>query len=332
MSDIEELVARGDAEALAKLAEGSDKAVAKAARRGLHKLRSRGVKIAAPQPVREQPSAKVETTAELPSLISSIDAAGERAVWLAKNDRDGVVVFEAYVHEQNGITQFRVTELARKQWRKLVRELSEPKPHFSVAEVPADYARAEIEAGYQRNQAAKRAAPVEYTRARPQLGKATPPAQHPALELWPQAQPVDRDALSRLHETPEIRAWMPEPAEIERTAIKLQEVETSQLLVSPQQKTAAAHDALSRAVREYFADAPRRERMRRRLLDSAYLMHQLGREEDARIARAAADGFTPEATPEESPFAQKLFEKCFRLPGAEEAPAEEKPSGLIIPP
>src|SRR5262249_36746460 len=129
------------------------------------------------------------------------------------------------------------------------------------------------------------------------------------------------------------RAWMPEPAEIERTAVKLQEVETSQLLVSPQQKTAAAHYAISRAVREYFADAERRERMRKRLLDSAYLMLKLGRDDDARHARAAVEVFLPDATPEESVFAQQLFEKCFRLPGAqEEEPKTEKPGGLIIPP
>src|SRR5262249_23826075 len=131
MKEVDELVARGDAEALAKLAEGSDKAVAKAARRGLHKLRSQGMKVAAPQIVRETPSAPVRAAAaELPSLASSIDAAGERAIWLARSERDGVLVFEAYVHEQNGLTQFRTTELGRKQWRKLVRELSEPKPHF----------------------------------------------------------------------------------------------------------------------------------------------------------------------------------------------------------
>jgi hypothetical protein len=332
MIDVDELVARGDAEALAKLAEGSDKAVAKAARRGLHKLRSKGMKVAAPHIVREAPSAPVHAAAaEMPSLASSIDAAGERAIWLARNERDGVLVFEAYVHELNGLTQFRVTELGRKQWRKLVRELSEPKPHFSVAEVPADYARAEIEAAYQRNQATRRAAPVEYTRARPQLGKAQPLGQHPALAI--EAPVPSREDLLRLHETPECRAWMPEPAEIERTAVKLQEVETSQLLVSPQQKTAAAHDAISRAVREYFADAGRRERMRKRLLDSAYLMQKLGREADALIARGAADQFTPEAATEESVFALQLFEKCFRLPGEkEEEPKAEKPGGLIIPP
>ncbi|HJZ85852.1 MAG TPA: hypothetical protein VKN99_11810 [Polyangia bacterium] len=337
---IAELVARGDAEALARLAESADKAIAKAARRGLHHLRTRGVKVAAAPVARERtrtPEAR-PAAAEVPCLASSIDGSGERAIWLARAEpgAGGVSIYEAYVHEQNGLTGFRVSEATRKSFRQLVRELLGESKQFSVAEVPWRWARAEIEEAYRRNLSVGRAAPVDFLRVRPQLGKAEPLAEHPALELWPQAPEVPREAGLRLHELPECRPWVPDPIEIERVALKLGEVDQSQLLVNDQQKAAARADVMARAVREYFADAGRRERMRRRLLDTAHLLALAGpaRAEDARAARAVADHFAPGASPEDSPFAQRLFEKCFRLPSSAEVTAEPRPAGggLIVPP
>jgi hypothetical protein len=341
---IDDLIARGDAEALARLAESSDKATAKAARRGLHALRSRGVKVVAPAPrppaPAPSPSPTAAAAAELPCLASSIDASGERALWLVRADRGGgMLVYEAYVHESHGVSQFRRSELSRKSWRKVGRELGGDREHFSVAEVPWSYARAELEEAYRRNLATGRAAPVEFLRARPQLGKAEPLAQHPALEIWPEA-PVEAVAeAARLHELAECRAWIPEQEELERTAIKLSEVAQSQLVVDEQQRRAARADALARAVREYFADPARRARWRRRLLDTAYLLHQRGRDDDGALARAVAEQMAAGGPAEESPFAQRLFEKCFRLdePAAEAGESTRRgatttPSGLIVPP
>src|SRR5689334_5090751 len=152
-ANIDELVARGDADALAQLADSPDKATAKAARRGLHLLRTRGLKTAAPVPAPKKTAPPARpASAEVPSLVSSYDPSGERAVWLARPDPGGgVLIYEAYVHEQNGVTAFRVSEASRKSYRKLVRDLLTEKQQFAVAEVPWDYARAQLEAAYQRN-------------------------------------------------------------------------------------------------------------------------------------------------------------------------------------
>jgi hypothetical protein len=340
-ASIDELVAKGDTSALTELAEGKDKKLAKEARRGLHVLRTRGVKVAALSPQQKETPAIVPAieAEELPCLVSSIDAGGERALWLVRAESGGgrLIIYEAYLHERHGITQFRASEIARKAWRKLSRELLAVKENFAVAEVPWRFARAALEEAYQRNQEAARSAPVEFLRARPQLGKAEMPARHPALELWDKVPAPSPEQATRMHDWPECRAWMPEPEELERTAGKLAEVDQSQLLVDAQQKTAARADAIARAVREYFEDPKRRARMRARLLDAAYLTHQAGRDDDAKVARALADEFEPGKKPEESPFSLRLFEKCFRPPPdaaseEEEAPPEPTPGGLIVPP
>src|SRR5262249_22545807 len=74
VSEIEELVQRGDAARLQELAESKDKAIAKEARRALHLLRTRGVTVA------EKPRAfklAVETEAAPPALASIVDGRGE---------------------------------------------------------------------------------------------------------------------------------------------------------------------------------------------------------------------------------------------------------------
>jgi hypothetical protein len=335
--DIASLIERGDVDALQKLAAGDDKARAKAARRGLHVLRTRGVRVAeAAPPARAAVATAPANAPELPCLCSSYDARGERALWLARPLPSGIAIFEIYISELQGVTGYRGGESTRKGYRELTRELLGERRDFAVAEVPWAFARAEVEAAYQLNLRLGRAAPPQFLRDRAQLGKAEPPATHPALALWPEAPAVAPADTARLHDLPECRGWIPERGEMERTAMKLEEVAQSRLVVSPQQKRAAGVDVLARAVREAFADGERRARMRKRLLDTAFLTHQVGsREADAACARAAADHFLPDAAVEDSPFAQRLYEKCFRLPGepeVETAPAPARPGGLIIPP
>jgi hypothetical protein len=346
---VAEALARGDATALAALSESNDKALAKAARRALHLLRTKGISTPElPPPKAMAPAATLrEPEAEAPCLVSSIDGGGERAVWLARAEpQGGILVFEAYVHEINGITQFRVSELTRKSFRNVLRELTAEKRSFTIARFPWRYARAEVEAAERRNKAQGRALPVEYARAKQQLGKAEPLATHPALELWPQADEVPVKNMVALHETSECRPWVPDADDLERTAMRLDEVEQSQLLVNAQQKISARQGALARAAREAYADAARVERMRTRLLDTAYLLAQLGpdRQADARAARAVAEVFVPGGSPGDHPFTVRLYEKCFppSEPGGAEGKAgeaadaartgERSPGGLILPP
>src|SRR5262249_45374424 len=150
----------------------TDKTLAKAARKALHVLRTRGVAapVAPVKAVLSADSLRVPE-AEVDCLASSIDGGGERAIWLARAESQGVAIFEAYVHEEHGITQFRSSEVSRKSYRNLNRELRGERMHFTIAPVPWSYARAEIELAYQRNQAAGRAIPVEFARARQQIGK-----------------------------------------------------------------------------------------------------------------------------------------------------------------
>jgi hypothetical protein len=340
MDQVDELVARGDVEGLTRLAESRDKAVAKAARRGLHLLRTRGHKVAqapaaaAPSAARSQPQ---EAPEELPSLASSYDGSGERAIWMVRLAPDrGVHIFEAYVHERFGITAFRASEASRKAYRKVVRELSAERKSFRVVDVPWSYARAEVEEAYRKNLATRRAAPIEFTRMRPQLGKVDPFGEHPALAIAP--GDAAGEAGAHLHELPEVRSWIPEREELERVAMRLGEVEQSQLLVTPQQKIAARAEAVARVARESFEDPERRARTRRRLLDTAYLLTRLGpeREADARLVRAVADEFAEDRPlAGEGAFARRLFEKCFPpavVAGEGQAAAERSPSGLIVPP
>ena len=70
-------VAARDAERVEALAASPDRAVAKAARRALYRLRSAGVATHAPGPVAAPPAAEPEGLPPLPSLLAPPDGTGE---------------------------------------------------------------------------------------------------------------------------------------------------------------------------------------------------------------------------------------------------------------
>ncbi|HZA50304.1 MAG TPA: hypothetical protein VE549_06160, partial [Myxococcaceae bacterium] len=108
-----EAAVRARAYALAEaLSTSSVKAVAKAAKKALYRLRSLGVEI---------PEKKSETSATPPtpleetpsSLISAITGTGEQALLLARPARGRVEVLQLVLSDEHGVVDLRVSELSR---------------------------------------------------------------------------------------------------------------------------------------------------------------------------------------------------------------------------
>jgi hypothetical protein len=345
---VDHLAAAGAAERLAALGASPNKDTAKAVRRALHALKSRGVDV--PEAARAPsggggagattagPAASVLTHApeEEPSSYASIlDGAGERMVWLVrKGQNNKLEVFEARLNDRLGVMEFRRGETTRKRLRNLAERLT-TENGFTVAPIAAEFARSLIEEAYEVSRTQERGLPGGFIEARPRLGKAPAPlATHPALAAAGAAEAVS-GGTDTLHKMAEFQSWYPDPEMLRVAAGRVEEVDQSQLVTDEKQRHEARLAAMERTCNETFTPDVRK-RYQRRLHEMAYLFQQLGRAKDAQLSLAAAreqdDTTNPAWT---SPFVRSLFERCLIKEGEEsKAPPEaERAAGgrLIIP-
>ncbi|MEK6608567.1 MAG: hypothetical protein AABZ30_12980 [Myxococcota bacterium] len=319
---IDELLMRGDADALARLAVDPSKDVAKQARRALHKLRSRGVAVPEPPapPPRFAPTpTRVETDAV--ALASAADGGGQRAVWLVRDQ----TIYEARISETAGLVELLFGEAGRRQVRT-IRDKLLALADLLVADVPPDYARWLMEEAYERTLAARRAVPPGFARARPALGPAERRFQrHPALDAVELAAELDDPAP--FLDGPVVRTWAPEREALDRCALHLAEVDQSRIVVDQRQRDEQRAATLAREADAYFTPE-RRALWGLRLLDVAYLLHARRRDAEARRARTIADLFARADTR----ATRHVFARCFKLDRhAQPAIEQGATSPLIVP-
>ena len=307
------LVERGDAARLARLGESPDKALAKRARKALHLLRTRGIAAPRPAPRQYRPEGPYAPAEEL-SLASMIDGRGERVVWLVRRADDGFDIFEAQLSDSRGILGFTVANAPRKEWRQhAARVVADPR--MAVARISERHARQLIEDGYQRTLQAGRVPPDEFARARLSLGHFEPEPRHPALDVAP---PYERDAvrgrLETLHALPEVRTWIPPEEALPALDLAVGNIVTSKLILGPAQRQEQLAAAILKVADEALTPEYR-ALLAGRLRETAYLLWQRGKGDEARLASTAA-ALTLDASvaASDNPFVRALFEKVVRVP------------------
>src|SRR6266511_2784009 len=131
---------------LAALAGHAGKEVAKEAKRALHILRTRGVAI--PEPPRPAPAASAAAPEPpLAAYATTIDARGERAVWLPRTiPGKGVEVGQAVLSDERGLLELQIGVVGRKEWRALVKDLVERRAAMGVREIERGRAAALVAA------------------------------------------------------------------------------------------------------------------------------------------------------------------------------------------
>ncbi|HVP62716.1 MAG TPA: hypothetical protein VMT11_19325 [Myxococcaceae bacterium] len=335
------------------LSRHPDREVAKAARRALYRLRSAGVSLAQPVRAPEAPPPASPAPAESLSGFASLpDGTGQRALLLAQPVRGGVEVVEALISDELGLLSISRAEMSRSAWRKLVRRpemerllpLSPEEGHALLAEA------------VRCNLATRTPFPPDSDLALRHLG-----VEAATTELPPLPAPEDGDAAlalesGALHREPELAAWLPPEPELKRLALRVDEVRTSPLALSPEQQAEALRERIRGQAEEFF-DPPHRQLYARRLWTVAQALERRGAEHLGRVARATARRLFHGSPGLFPPFAEQLYAKVLALmarpPGARapaqpgagvreegagaapatEAPPGERrsPGGLILP-
>jgi hypothetical protein len=300
------------------LAGSGHKSLAKAARKALYRLRSRGVQVAEPsRPVTAEPAHPVTPGPEpLPALLTSIDGTGERVLEIARPLRGGGVEAVQFLYsDEHGVTRIQVTELSRGDYRRVVKQATRPGPDAAV-ELPHAEALERLSAAVGLNQRARTAFPQGLDTVLRHLG--VQPRDVP-LELPPPEPDDERLAneAHKLHDEPEMRGWLPPVAELEKLAFKVHELETSPLALTPAQRNEELIEATHAQAHAFFASAEVRRLYAGRLWEMALHFERLGKEHPAQVARAEARRLVHGPGEPPSRFAERLYEKALLITMAE---------------
>ncbi len=320
---------------LAALAGHAGKEVAKEAKRALHILRTRGVAI--PEPPRPAPAASAAAPEPpLAAYATTIDARGERAVWLPRTiPGKGVEVGQAVLSDERGLLELQIGVVGRKEWRALVKDLVERGAAMGVREIERGRAAALVAAARAQNDRSGQRVPERADLWLGQLGPAAPlPDPAAAFPALPPGEEQDALAASgELHDLPLLASWLADEGFLREVAGKLDEIAVSPLYVDDAQRAGQMAHTVADAVDRYL-DEGRRARLSARLFSVAEHLLVAGDTGHARSAAAAARALAAGTPARSVPFARLLVEKAFpAAPAPQDAATEPRdPGSLIVAP
>jgi hypothetical protein len=228
-------------------------------------------------------------------------------------------VHELVLSDELGIVGHLEAETSRSAWRRSLREARGK----LVREIPLEEARGLLAEALRCNRATHSPLPKGAEDMLRRLGvepAAAPPPPLPGPEEGDATLALE---AARLHEEPELRGWLPPEAELKVLAARVQEVRTSPLALSEQQRDEQLLEKVRAMAVAFFT--PERSRLyARRLWHLADVFAETGRGPTASLARAEARRLFHQPPGLFSRFAEALYGKL--LPPSGRPPAPDVPS------
>jgi len=341
-----------------------DRAVRKAARRELHRLRSVGIE---PPPTPQQAvtaTAAPRKPNALPvseAWATDVDPTGSRALWLvAERPLGGVWLAAALLNDQRGLPELSLVDTTRKRFQRDF-EASQRDAGTWVS-LPGEYCLRLVREAVDLTREVGGGLPTRYQAFRDVFGEAPGPNER-AL-VYETISPVEvnfnpgwLDESPRLLAEPELGGWfVPMPAELRPRSLDVARAQSAGLLVPGHTPEQQANQLLADAAHQVLTPRMRRA-FRRRLEETAYILLSIDRLAAARLAVAAARALDEGGLPaDRHPLMRRLLATGLaRLVGgetvgghraseallelvarasqyeAQTGPVETRPSGLILP-
>ncbi|HYY06310.1 MAG TPA: hypothetical protein VE997_07015 [Candidatus Limnocylindria bacterium] len=263
-----------------------ERAVRKAIRRALYRLRQRGVPV--PEPAAPAATRRAPAASEAEGFLSLFDGRGDRLIWIVRPlPSGGALLVAAQVNEPEGLRDVSAGEASRKQIRA-ARQKLEADSHLRL--VAADWRTLDallVEAHARAGGGAARER--DYLRLRPRLTSEPPrPPAEPVSTRVTAPSAEESAALAAgsaaLLEEPELRPWFPPPEAAAPFVEEIAGLRDSPLVLSRAAEEERVREILGRAARALFPPAV----LARRLEGTAYLLAETGRAPAARRALAVA--------------------------------------------
>ncbi|MBI3074064.1 MAG: hypothetical protein HYY84_18295 [Deltaproteobacteria bacterium] len=292
------LVERANVDRLCALeSDPSAPHVTRAARRGLHVLRTRGVAV---QPAASRTSAWRVAAEPLPDARLGLDFMYDLQ-WLTvyrRNDTGDGVGLIATIDGEGALQSLEAIQTTRGRYRELALSVA-PRDAFTT-EIGADDAyRRLLTASATRDRLGR--PHLEYASI---LSKLTPlPETTPeaALLLPADAPAFDREAFTVFAERPELRTWVPNETSVRAFVEAVKDAQTSLVAIDNRQIAGQIQTVVARTAGQYFT-ADRSKTHARRFAD---LAGEFGRRAEAKAREVAlalssalaADGFDAASHP-----------------------------------
>lgn len=193
------------------LCGSAEKAIAKEAKRALHRLKAAGLKIDSVRPPAERPTPpSLPPEPDLPAYASAIDGqSGERIVFLPCPVPGGFDVAQVVLSDETGISSAQLTPIDRRGFKRFTERVAAT-TSMLIGAVPRLYARSLIAQALDRNAVARRPIPAGFNEVAFAIGPAPPPEPSPGRTLPSpaNAQTLTGEASVRaLLSSPHTQSW-----------------------------------------------------------------------------------------------------------------------------
>lgn len=314
---------------LAELAEGPDKAVAKAARRGLYTLKLAGI-LPPPMPARPQPFERPPAIKQHAEM-TTMDGGGNRMLLFLRDDPYGgspkVATF--LLNTRQGIKDAGISKIPRRKLDEFIQRLNESR-HTTHAVIPLEYARHVLKKAVE----ITHLLPDGTTQAIQEVG--SPEVEYPRPLIYEYLNP---DSLKedfsfsrepkRMFDSPYLATWFLEPGVALPWAEKLRESQETRLVLNESQLLQRAERIIDDATDAVFDEATR-EDYRYRLEETALILYLADHKEEAREALHHALSLREGIPSHAIPFARHITRRTLMAILADKAYGEEeKKPGLI---
>jgi len=276
------------------------KAVAKAARRALHRLKSQGIALEELAPPAPAEVGLIGGRRILRAMMTPMDPEGGQFFALyVSAPLSGPEFIQVLANDVEGIKETAIAPVTK---RELAEHLEEAQQAgMSLVDVPAEYVLFRVR---------------EFEAINQERGTPLPYKYHFCLELFhmpgreygqpPIYEEIDAEAVrsdpslpgraGELFETPEFERWFLPTEEIKPVGLRIMEAQESLLVLSEAAKEERIERIFKEAADELFTPEVR-ARYKRRLEENAYMLFHAGRAELTRIALACAMGLGPDGPP-----------------------------------
>jgi hypothetical protein len=277
-------------------------------KKAFHHLKAQGEEIPPDlaKPDQSEAIRPVVTPALIKGYMSRIEGNGSRMVILhLPRHGQSFNLFLALCNDFEGLKDTYAVLLSNKETKKYLDSTRQDMPG-ELVDVPPVYVLKILEDSYQANPDQSSEAVANYLRVRPLLQERL--GQEPAPDLNSLLPPLENreqylEQAKNLSLEEDFLNWHFEPEILSPWLEKIQNIETSPLVLTADQKVARVESTVDEAVKELFPPEKRRL-LSRRLLEMAYYLDHTGRPHLARQAQAAGEDLKRERSllEQENPF------------------------------
>jgi len=316
----------------------SDKGVLKGIRRSLYRIEQQGIAVETDKIDQESGSIlRPPPQEEARGFLSAVDAQGGQLILLTiPRKPKGLHLLQGVANDRQGLVEFHRVETTKRGFREFRQSMAES-DEFPIVEVDPGHCRFLFEEAAQVNTSGGEAPPADYVASKRDLQSLerveTPPIYGFLDEAQIQDDPRFLQRSPELFQIEPFSSWILPENEVRPYAELIEEAEKSRLVLNPAQKETRLQEVYRKALAELFPDE-RRNRYKRRLEETAYVLLKNGQEDPARLSLAASldlrSGFM-DLSP--NPFLLNLvIRSIFTLVNHDMEEEKEDESSLIVKP